>query len=152
MRMDDAAAILARADFFNMCDDEQRRMLGFASDRRIMDADSVIYTAGDVPEGAFVLIEGTVKARNVGVEAGKPYALSEPGSIISPMALILEKPRPVTITAVTDCELLFVPRSAFLKLVRQYPELAQKAVQRIERELSGYLTALDPLKRKMKAK
>lgn len=150
--MDDAAAILGRADFFNMCDDEQRRMLGFASDRRMIDADNVIYAAGEVPEGAFVLVEGTVKARNVGVEASKPYALSEPGSVISPMALILPRPRPVTITAVTDCELLFVPRSAFLKLVRQYPELAQKAAQRIEAELAGYLTALDPLKRKMKAK
>jgi CRP-like cAMP-binding protein len=53
---------------------------------------------------------------------------------------------------VTDCELLFVPRAAFLKLVRQYPELAQKAAQRIERELNGYLNALDPLKRKMKSK
>ena len=150
--MDDAAAILARADFFSMCDDEQRRMLGFASDRRHVEADEVIYKAGDVPAGAYVLIEGTLKARNVGVEAGKPYALSEAGSVVSAMALILDKPRPVTITAVTDCELLFVPRSAFLKLVRQYPELAQKAVQRIEGELSGYLTALDPLKRKMKAK
>ena len=150
--MDDAAAILARADFFSMCDDEQRRMLGFASDRRHVDADDIIYKAGDVPQGAYVLIEGTIKARNVGVEAGKPYALSEPGSVVSAMALILDKPRPVTITAVTDCELLFVPRSAFLKLVRQYPELAQKAVQRIEGELSGYLTALDPLKRKMKSK
>jgi len=150
--MDDAAAILARADFFSMCDEEQRRMLGFASDRRHVDADDIIYKAGDVPQGAYVLIEGTIKARNVGVEAGKPYALSEPGSVVSAMALILDKPRPVTITAVTDCELLFVPRSAFLKLVRQYPELAQKAVQRIEGELSGYLTALDPLKRKMKSK
>ena len=150
--MDDAAAILARTDFFSMCDDEQRRMLGFASDRRHVDADDIIYKAGDVPQGAYVLIDGTIKARNVGVEAGKPYALSEPGSVVSAMALILDKPRPVTITAVTDCELLFVPRSAFLKLVRQYPELAQKAVQRIEGELSGYLSALDPLKRKMKAK
>lgn len=150
--MDDAAAVLGRADFFMMCDDEQRRMLGFASDRRHFEADDIIYKAGTVPEGAFVLIEGTLKARNEGAEAGKPYAMSEPGSVVSPMALILEKPRPVTITAVTDCELLFVPRSAFLKLIRQYPELAQKAAQRIERELSGYLGALDPLKRKMRSK
>jgi CRP-like cAMP-binding protein len=151
MRMDDAAAILGRADFFNMCDDEQLRMLGFASDKRLVEADEVIYRAGDVPQGAFVLVEGTLKARNEGAEAGKPYALSEPGSIVSPMALILDKPRPVTITAVTDCELLFVPRHAFLKLVRQYPELAQKAAQRVERELTNYLNALDPLKRRMKS-
>jgi len=127
-------------------------MLGFASDHRHVEADEVIYKAGDVPQGAYVLVEGTVKARNEGPEAGKPYALSEPGSIISPMALILDKPRPVTITAVTDCELLFVPRTAFLKLVRQNPELAQKAAQRIERELSNYLNALDPLARRMKGR
>lgn len=150
MRMDDAAGVLAQADFFDICDDEQRRMLGFASDRQYFDADSVIYRAGDVPQGAYVLMDGTVKARHEGAEAGKPYALSEPGSVISPTALILEKPRPVTFTAVTDCEMLFVPRTAFLKLVRQYPDLAQRAAQRIEQELGRYMHALEPLRRKMK--
>lgn len=125
-------------------------MLGFASDRQHVDADDIVYKAGDVPKGAYVLISGTLKVKNEGPEAGKPYALSEPGSVISPTALILEKPRTVTITAVTDCELLFVPRPAFLKLLRNYPDLAQKAVQRVERELNSYLHALDPLRRKMK--
>lgn len=148
--MDDAAAVLGRADFFDMCNDEQRGMLGFASDRQRVDADDIVYQAGAVPRGAYVLISGTLKAKHEGAEAGKPYAISEPGSVISPTALILDKPRPVTITAVTDCELLFVPRSAFLKLLRNYPDLAQKAVQRVERELNGYLNALDPLRRKMK--
>ena len=31
------------------------------------------------------------------------------------MALILAKPRPVTVTAVIECETLLVPRQAFLK-------------------------------------
>lgn len=150
--MDDAAAVLGRADFFDMCTDEQRAMLGFASDRQRVDADELVYKAGDVPKGAYVLISGTLKAKHEGAEAGKPYALSEPGSVISPTALILDKPRPVTISAVTDCDLLFVPRPAFLKLLHNYPDLAQKAAQRIERELNGYLNALDPLRRKMKGR
>ena len=66
------------------------------------------------------------------------------------MALILGKPRPVTITAVTDSRALFVPRSAFLKLVQQSPDLAQRAVARVERELGNYLGALEPVRRKMK--
>jgi len=52
MRMDDAAGVLARADFFDICDDEQLRMLGFAGDRKHFDADAVIYKAGAVPSGA----------------------------------------------------------------------------------------------------
>lgn len=150
MRMDDAAGVLARADFFDICDDEQLRMLGFAGDRQHFAADSVIYQAGAVPQGAYVLIDGTVRARHEGAEAGKPYALSEPGSVISPTALILDKPRPVTFTAVTDCEMLFVPRAAFLKLARQSPDLAARAAQRIEQDLGRYMHALEPLKRRMK--
>lgn len=149
MFRDDAAEALARAEFFDICDDAQRDKLAFASDLRRFDADDVLYKAGDVPTGAFVLVSGTIKAKPEG--AGKPYAISQEGSVVSAMALILTKPRPVSFTAVTDCEALFVPRSAFLKLVQQSPELAQRAVARVERELTGYLDALEPVGRRMKS-
>ncbi|WP_240231235.1 Crp/Fnr family transcriptional regulator [Devosia lacusdianchii] len=150
MIRDDAAEALAQAEFFDICDDEQRRMLAFAGDQQHFDSDAVLYKAGDVPAGAFVLMSGTLRAKPEGPGAGKPYAISEPGSVVSAMALILAKPRPVTITAVTDCETLFVPRHAFMKLVQQSPELAQRAVARIERDLGNYLGALEPARRKMK--
>lgn len=148
MIRDDAAEALAQAEFFDICDDEQRRMLAFAGDRRRFAPDAVLYQAGEVPLGAFVLIDGTIKAKPEG--AGKPYAISEQGSVISAMALILPKSRPVTISAVTECDTLFVPRHAFMKLVQQSPDLAQRAVARIERDLGNYLGALDPVRRKMK--
>ncbi len=148
--MDDAAGVLAQADFFDICDEDQLRMLGFAGDRQHFEADSVIYKAGEAPQGAYVLMDGTVRVRHEGAEAGKPYALSEPGSVISPTALIIDKPRPVTFTAVTDCELLFVPRAAFMKLARQSPELAQRAAQRIQQDLGRYMHALEPLRSKIK--
>ena len=151
MIRDDAAEALGQAEFFDICDDEQRRMLAFAGDMRHFDPDAVLYKSGDMPQGAFVLIEGTLKARPEGPAAGKPYAISEPGSVVSAMALILAKPRPVTVTAVTDCRTLFIPRTAFLKLVQQSPELAQRAVARVERELGNYLGALEPARRKMKS-
>ena len=151
MIRDEGAEALAQAEFFDICDDEQRRMLAFAGDRRHFGPDDVLYKAGDVPLGAFVLISGTLKAKPEGQGAGKPYAVSEPGSVVSSMALILAKARPVTITAVTDCETLFVPRHAFMKLVQQSPELAQRAVARVERDLGNYLGALEPARRKMKS-
>lgn len=152
MIRDDAAEALAQAEFFEICDDEQRRMLAFAGDRMRFAPDEVLYRAGDVPLGAFVLISGTLKAKPEGPAAGKPYAVSEPGSVVSSMALILAKPRPVTVTAVTECEALFVPRTAFMKLVQQSPDLAQRAVARVQQELGSYLGALEPARRKMKPK
>ena len=148
MIRDDAAEALAQAEFFDICDDEQRRMLAFAGDLRHFDPDDLLYRSGDVPQGAFVLISGTLKAQPDG--GGKPYAISEAGSVVSSMALILSKPRPVSISAVTDCETLFVPRAAFLKLVQQSPDLAQRAVARVEADLGNYLGALEPVGRRMK--
>jgi CRP-like cAMP-binding protein len=148
MIRDFAAEALAQAEFFDICDDEQRRMLAFAGDQRHFDPDAVLYQAGDVPQGAFVLIIGTLKALPEG--GGKPYAVSEPGSVVSAMALILAKPRPITITAVTDCQTLFVPRHAFMKLVQQSPDLAQRAIERVQREIGSYLGALEPISRRMR--
>lgn len=148
MIRDDAAEALARAEFFEICDDQQRSMLAFAGDTRHFHADDVLYQAGDTPEGAMVLIEGTLRVKPEG--AGKPYALSEPGSVISALALVLDKARPITVTAVTDARVLVVPRQAFRKLMQQSPDLAQRAAERIEHEISGYLGALEPLRRRMK--
>ena len=40
-------------------------------------------------------------------------------------------------------ETLFVPRTAFLKLATQYPDLAARAADRIRSELAGYLGAIE---------
>lgn len=148
MIRDVAAEALARAEFFDICDDEQRRMLAFAGDQRHFDPDTVLYRAGETPQGAFVLITGTLKAVPDG--SGEPYIVSEQGSVVSGMALILAKPRPITISAITDCQTLFVPRYAFMKLVQQSPELAQRVITRLQQDIGNYLGALEPVSRRMK--
>ncbi|MFD1941102.1 cyclic nucleotide-binding domain-containing protein [Paradevosia shaoguanensis] len=144
MQLDDAATILAHAEFFEICDHDQRRLLAFASERRRFDANAVVYKAGDVPDGAHVLISG--RLRSASEEGGKPHDLSGEGTLVGAMALVIAKPRPVTITALVASETLFVPRHAFLKLATQYPDLAARAADHIRRELTGYLGALAPLK------
>lgn len=144
MQLDDAATILAHAEFFEICDNEQRRLLAFASERRRFEAGEVVYKAGEIPDGAHVLISG--RLRTVTETGGQPHDLSGEGTLVSAMALVIAKPRPVTVTAIFASETLFVPRHAFLKLATQYPDLAARAADHIRRELTGYLGALAPLK------
>lgn len=148
MQLDDAATILGRADFFEICDAEQRRLLAFASERKRFRPGSVIYSSGDVPEGAHVLISGTVATTQEGLEEN-PFLIHESGAVLGAMALVVAKPRPVTVKAVDAVETLFVPRAAFLKLVQQYPDLAARAANRIRRELTGYLGAIESIRGKM---
>ena len=148
MQLDDATTILGRADFFTVCDAEQRRLLAFASERKKWRANSIIYEAGEVPDGAHVLVSGTVATYQEGDESN-PFVISAQGALLGAMSLVVAKPRPVTVKAVDNVETLFVPRSAFLKLANQAPDLAKRAADRIRTDLMGYLGAIEQVKPKI---
>lgn len=145
MQLDDAATILGRADFFEVCDAEQRRLLALAAKRKRYRPGSVIYAAGDNPEGAHVLISGTIATLQQGAE-DNPYLVHATGAVIGAMSLVVERPRPVTVKAIDAVETLLVPRSAFLKLANQSPDLAARAANRIRSELLGYLGAIEGIR------
>ena len=148
MQLDDATTILGRADFFEVCDAEQRRLLAFASERKKYRPGAVVYQAGEVPEGAHVLVTGTVASYQEGDEEN-PFVITTQGAVLGAMSLVVAKPRPVTIKAVDNVETLFVPRTDFLKLANQAPELARGAADRIGGELMGYLNAVEKVKPKI---
>ncbi len=150
MQIDDAASILARADFFDICTEDELRLLAFASERLRYETGAVITHPGDVPAGAQVLIRGTVSIATGERGEVKPRVVSQPGAVIDTMALMVGKPRHVTVTAVTSVETLLVPRSSFLKLASQSPEFAQRAADRIRRDLVGFVSAVAPLSRKFR--
>lgn len=148
MQLDDAATILADADFFEICTEEQRRLLAFSSERRRHSPGGVIYKAGDVPDGAHVLVSGTVATTSEG-DNPVPFVITQRGTILGTMSLIVAKPRPVTVKAVDIVETLLVPRSAFLKLANQFPDLAARAADRIRRDLTGYVGAVEKVRPRM---
>lgn len=138
MQLDDTANILAQASFFDVCDGEQRRLLAFAAERKKYRPGSIIYASGEVPEGAHVLLSGTV-ATTQDSAPDNPVLLHDAGALIGITALLLDKPRPLTVKAVDAVETLLVPRTAFLKLARQYPDLAARAADRLRNNLADYL-------------
>jgi CRP-like cAMP-binding protein len=150
MRLETAAEILDRAEFFDILTHEDKRLLAFAAEWRRVTADAVVCEGTEAPLGAHVLINGTLRATPVGEITGRPYTISQPGTVISTMALILAKPRMITVTAMVDSELLFVPRTAFRRLMEQSPDIAERAVEHIQRDLTRYMNALEPLRQKMK--
>ncbi len=148
MELDDYTSALAEADFFRICDEEQRRLLAFASEHRSFSAGDVIYRRGDPSEGAFVLMKGDVLVGDSETDSFKPKRIGERGAVLGEMGLFLSRPRRATLRAATDVELLFVPRSAFAKLMRQFPLLAERAAVRIEEEMSTFLNAMEPFRGK----
>ena len=143
MELDDSTSILAGTAFFEICDAEQQRLLAFASERRKYRAGDIVYAQGDPADGAYVLVRGSVAITDDKQGPNKGYGASGPKVLIGEMALLLDRPRRKSVTAVTDLDTLFVPRLAFVKLMRQFPDMAERAAAHIEDELSSYLGVLD---------
>lgn len=146
MQLDDAATLLGKADFFEICDAEQRRLLAFAAEKTKHRPGALIYKVGDTAGGAHVLMSGTVATTTDAEGNGDPHVVSVPGTVFGAMALVVDKPRPVTLKSIDHAEVLFVPRQAFRKLIETDPDLARRAAARIRAELLDYLGAIEGLK------
>jgi CRP-like cAMP-binding protein len=149
MQIDDAASVLASAEFFGICTDDERRLLAFASERKRYQPGAIISASGDVATGAHVLILGAVSIKADGSSKAPSHIVTQHGAVIGVSALMIERPRSVTITAVEFTETLLVPRNAFRKLLNASPELAARTAERTRRELIEFMSALAPLGKKI---
>jgi CRP-like cAMP-binding protein len=148
MQTDDAASVLAGADFFEICSDDERRLLGFASERKFYPAGTVIAAGGDVPVGAHVLISGSLAVEPDAAPAAR-RVVTQAGAVVSATALLIGRPSSVTVRALSGAVTLLVPRHAFLKLLNQSPELARRATDRTRQELLDFMGAVTPFGKKI---
>lgn len=146
MHLDDTAHILGSAEFFTICNLEQRRMLAFASERVQLDAGETLFKSGDVTPGAYVLISGSLTSRQNNEVDDKEFEVSQRGTLIGQLSLITTQKRRATLTCLEPAELLLVTRSSFLKLIDQFPEVAQRAEEMIRNDIGKYINSLEEVK------
>jgi serine phosphatase RsbU (regulator of sigma subunit) len=89
-------------------------------DARIFPDGEVIFEEGQPGEIMYLVLSGAVE---VSVQ-GRPIDTLGPGSIFGEMALVDDRSRSATITAVGDSRLVPVDRQRFTKLVQQSPDFA----------------------------
>ncbi|WP_338608413.1 Crp/Fnr family transcriptional regulator [Pelagibacterium nitratireducens] len=144
--MDEAAAVaaLAELDFFSSFSDEQLRLLAFVCEDVSLSPGDVLYTAGDVADGGYVLVSGALETTDSPVEDSGRFRI-DPVALVGELGLMLTRPRGASLRAARSSTLLFVPRGPFLKLLRSHPELAEDVAATIRAELSRYLDSITRL-------
>jgi len=129
-------------------------MLAFTSERVVLKPGEVLFRAGDVTEGAYVLISGTLISTPLIAGSGKPETdeaveIHQPGTVIGELALIAKHPRRANVKAKNAVELLLVPRTSFAKLVEQFPEIALRVSAKIKNDLGKYVSDIEQIKTKL---
>ncbi len=111
----------------------------------------ILFKQGENADGAFVLVSGRVEAAGDLAARGRSLREDTPGAVLGHLGLILARPRISTLRAAPSADTIFVPRSAFSKLLKQNPDLAAEIAAHIEEELEDYLAALAPFGRPQSA-
>jgi len=87
-------------------------------------ADEVLFLAGDPGDGCYRLEEGLLKVSMLSpTGAERILAILGPGSIVGDMAMIDGRPRSASVSALRECKLSFVSRTAFESVAAKNPEI-----------------------------
>lgn len=98
-------------------------------------AGQVIFEEGQDGFEMFVVMDGEVL---ITVE-GTPIDSLGPGSIFGEMALVDDRPRSATATAVVDSKLLLVDQDQFLKLIQESPDFAIETMSVMSRRMREFI-------------
>ncbi len=108
-----------------------------------------IIQEGATPKGIYCLVKGTAKLFKVGFN-GKEQILRfvNEGDIIGYRSILSGELFGASATAMSNCEIYYVPEKFFLKLLEVNPNLAFNILQRIAKDLGEYARTITYLAQK----
>ena len=132
---------LADIPFFAALDEATRLVLAGQLEPVAVASGQVIFRQGDVGDGLYLVVSGRLR---VSVAADGPermlYDVGR-GAIVGEMALLTDRPRAATVSAVRDSDLLLLRVSSFTSLLERSPALVAGMI----RLLVDRLLAVDRL-------
>src|SRR3989338_6843300 len=90
--------------------------------------EAIIFSEGDPAWGFYMVVEGKVKIYKLSAQ-GKEYIMhiaDKPGETIAEVTVFSGRDYPAFAQAVADCALLFIPKSGFLAILKEYPEIGMR--------------------------
>jgi predicted acylesterase/phospholipase RssA/CRP-like cAMP-binding protein len=97
-----------------------------------LDRGQVLFRQGEHADSAYVLVSGRIQV-SISDENGVSRVAGQTtqGDIAGEIALITEKDRTATLTALRDCELFRLPRELFTQVSERYPQIMLSIYQTI---------------------
>ena len=117
---DHRVEVLARVPLFAAIGHRDLRRIAKRTDETQVRSGDHLCEQGDLGEWAFILVDVSAEV----VVDGQHVATLPPGEICGELALLDGGPRAATVTVAGDGSVLLLPRTAFLELLSEVPELA----------------------------
>ncbi len=120
---------------------EALRLIAFSGETRIFRTGDVLFRRGELADGGFVLLVGSIALDPVG--DGRPARqVVGPGTLIGERALISALPRPTTAIAREPSTVLKITRRLFYRILNEFPGSADRVRRNLARDLNERLADL----------
>ena len=132
MGLADDIRLLRQTDFLSVLDEEQLKLIAFAADRREYRDGANLFYEGDFCDSALLVSNGRVaviRANRSGELEEKSHL--EKGSFIDPYCLISTSKRGFSAKASGPLEILSIQRRDFLRILEEYPDVAEVLQDRL---------------------
>jgi len=119
--------------------------LALASSLRRYPAKTVLYRAGDVADGLYVVMSGRVIVRRETAQRSEMLHMERAGGVLGEIPVFGGGRFPATAVALEPTECLHVPIAVVERLLRDEPSFARFALQRLAARAQSLLQRIDEL-------
>ena len=123
MALEDDIAFFERVPTFAVLGKQALRILAIGAETRHLPSGAVLFYAGELADGGYVVQEGSLLLEPGTPSEGKEFTVG-PGTLVGELALLTDTVRPATAIAHEPTTVIRISRSLFRKMLEGYPDAA----------------------------
>jgi CRP-like cAMP-binding protein len=149
MSLDEDIAFFEQVPTFAVLGKQALRILAIGAETRRLASGAVLFYAGELADGGYVVQEGSLLLEPGTPSDGKESSFG-PGTLIGELALLTDMVCPATAIAKEPTVVIRISRSLFKKMLEGYPAAAEKLRDVMAERLNAWERELGSVRSAMK--
>ena len=135
MSINEEVDALRRIPLFSNLEPSKLKLLAFTSERLTYAKGRAIFRQGDMGDAAYIVLEGQADVLIGAADNQRKVATIGKHSIIGEIAVLCDVPRTATVVAVDKLVALKISKDLFLRMVKEFPQMAVEIMRELARRL-----------------
>lgn len=135
MSINEEVDALRRIPLFSNLEPSKLKLLAFTSERLTYAKGQVIFRQGDMGDAAYIVLDGQADVMIGAADSQRKVATIGKHSIIGEIAVLCDVPRTATVVAVDKLVALKISKDLFLRMVKEFPQMAVEIMRELARRL-----------------
>jgi CRP-like cAMP-binding protein len=148
MSLEDDIAFFDQVPTLTVLGKQALRILAIGAETRRLQSGAVLFYAGELADGGYVVQEGSLQLEPGMLSEGKEIIVG-PGTLVGELALLTDMVCPATAIAKEPTVVIRISRSLFRKMLEGYPAAAVKLRDVMAERVDGWMREIGAVKAAM---